>query len=124
MPLHKNISRVDGIRARGSYEKTPISQYSATFDTSPGAKYEVIAHTEYINYGSDPNGEIDLQIEFGGSIIAKSTTTGQPIAQMARTLVGEFTANSTRTRLDTSVVSNTARTVSLYQGYLRVMRIG
>lgn len=124
VPVHKNISRVDSFRTNAGYQKTSLSQYSASFSTTPGAKYEVIAHTEYINYGSEPNGELDLQLEIGGTIIAKNTSTGSPLTQMARTLVGEFTASSATTRLDAFIVSSVTRTISIYQGYLRVMRIG
>ena len=124
VPLHKNISRVDGFRVNSGYQKTPLSQYSVSFATTPGAKYEAIAHTEYLNYGGDSHGELDMQLEVNGGIIARSTMTGQPLIQVSRTLVGEFTASSTTTRLDAFVVANAARTISIYQGYLRVMRVG
>lgn len=124
MPLHKNISRVDGFRVSSGYQKTRLNQYSASIATTPGAVYEVIAHTEYLNYGGDSHGELDLQLEVNGGIIAKSTMTGQPLIQVSRTLVGEFTASSVTTRLDAFVVANAVRTISIYQGYLRVMRVG
>lgn len=123
VPLHKNVQRIDGFSALHGYQKTPLSQYSATFATVVGAKYEVIAHTEYLNYGDDTNGELDFQLEVSGGVIAKNTMTGHPLIQSARTLVGEFTARSTTTRLDAFIVSSGARRISIYQGYLRVMRV-
>lgn len=121
--MHKNIQRIDGVNALPGYQKTPLSQYGATFATVVGAKYEVIAHTEYLNYGDDANGELDFQLETSGGLIAKNTMTGSPLLQSARTLIGEFTARSTTTRLDAFIVSSGARRINIYQGYLRVMRI-
>lgn len=124
VPIHKNIARVDGLNVNGDYQKTLLEQYSLSFDTIPGAIYEAIVHTEYLNYGGNSHGELDMQVEVNGKIISKSTMTGQPLIQVSRTLVGEFTASSTNTRLDTFVIANVARTISVYQGYLRIMRVG
>lgn len=124
VPIHKNITRVDGLNVNGDYQKTLLSQYSLSFATVPDATYEAIVHTEYLNYGGNSHGELDMQVEVNGKIISRSTMTGQPLTQVSRTLVGEFTASSTTTRLDTFIIANAARTISIYQGYLRVMRVG
>lgn len=124
VPIHKNIARVDGFSANGDYQKTLLEQYSLSFDTVPGGVYEAVVHTEYLNYGGNSHGELDMQVEVNGNIISKSTMTGQPLTQVSRTLIGEFTASSAATRLDTFIIANAARTISIYQGYLRVMRVG
>lgn len=122
--VHKNIPRVDGFQTNTNYTPATLSQYGVTFATTPGAKYEVVMHAEYINHGSDSGGEIGIHLRAGSNVFAKHTTTGYPMPSMARTVIGEFTASSANTRLDTLIISNTARTISIYQGYLRVMRVG
>lgn len=124
VPLHKNIPRIDGFHADGGYQLTPLSQYSGTIPTDRGAKYEVIAHSEYISTGRVPNGQLDLIVMAENRAIGRNTATGSPISQISRTVVGEFTANSKTTNISAFISSDVARTINIYSGYLRVMRIG
>lgn len=121
--MHRNVQRIDGFRTESGYSKTPLSQYGANFVTTPGAVYEAVAHTEYISHGNQPGGEIDLHLEISGKAIARSTTTGNPLTQISRTVIGEFTATSRNTRIQAFITSDAVRTISIYPGYLRVMRV-
>lgn len=120
--MHRSFDRVDNVSVPGSYSAQLIPTWQVPIETITGCSYEVMLYTEYVTNGNNSSGELGLQLQANGSAFSYNTMTS-PIDQAPRMMVGEFTASGEQTTVELKAISNVARNINVYKGYMRIMRM-
>ena len=107
------------------------SNWTFTVDTVPGATYFVHIHTSYLVCETN-TGELDLEVNiqsgatssmtavYGKNIFVQSAATG-----IAREAYGRFVASGTSATVRACIVASwTSKTIKMYEGFIRVTRVG
>lgn len=127
----KQCPRQDFTSAASAWTGSYPSNWTFTVDTVPGATYLVQIHTSYLVCETN-TGELDLEVNiqsgaasstsavYGKNIFVQSATTG-----IARDAYGRFVASGTSATVRACVITGLAsKTIKLYEGFIRVMRVG
>ena len=127
----KTCPRQDITSSGTAYSPNYPSNWTFTVNTVPGATYWVHIHTSYLVCETN-TGEIDIQVEFqsgaasstnviyGKNLFIQSATTG-----IARDTYGRFVASGNSATVRLAVLAQmTSKTLKVYEGFIRVTRVG
>ena len=127
----KTCPRQDVTSPSTAYQGFYPSNWTFTIDTVAGATYWVQIHTSYIVCEAEA-GELDIQVNiqsgatssmpavYGKHLFIQPGTTG-----IARDAYGRFVASGTSAKVRLEILAQkTSKTIKVYEGFIRVTRVG